>query len=223
MRLCLIVESGTDVRMVEGLAENFRLSLVARRIIGGVEISQPLKVSVPCLVGPSGRLAFARYIFKYLQQHHSEIDVVLVQGYGLAALAANIAGRLRPKPTIMLVCSPVEAYYRCRRIYQESGKPFRRRELWTLMGLARLNGLIGQQYVVLSRHLESVIRTHGARRPIAVIPVYGVDTKLFAPPDEPKRKIKERLGLPLSGTLIFFSSRVAPEKVVRARDGRSQW
>jgi hypothetical protein len=41
MRLCFIVESGTDVRMVEGLAERFDLSVLARRITDGVEISWP--------------------------------------------------------------------------------------------------------------------------------------------------------------------------------------
>jgi hypothetical protein len=39
-RLLFIVESGTDVRMVEGLAEHFQLSILARKIEGGVEISQ---------------------------------------------------------------------------------------------------------------------------------------------------------------------------------------
>jgi glycosyltransferase involved in cell wall biosynthesis len=39
-----------------------------------------------------------------------------------------------------------------------------------------------------------------------------VDTKIFAPSGEPKRVIRERLGLPPTGSLIFFSSRIAPEK-----------
>jgi glycosyltransferase involved in cell wall biosynthesis len=93
-----------------------------------------------------------------------------------------------------------------------TGKSFRRRELFALRVLARLNALIGQQYIVLSRYLERVVRRHGARVPVAVIPVYGVDTGIFKPPAEAKALLRERLGLPATGALIFFSSRIAPEK-----------
>lgn len=198
--------------MVEGLAERVALSLVLRRIEGGVEISQPPKVSVPCTVGPAGRFQFAQFVWRYLRQHHAEIDGVLVQGYGLAALAANLAGRVNRTPTRMLVCSPVEAYYRCRRAHPAPNKPFRRRELWSLIALARLNAVIGQRYIALSRYLADVVRAHGTRRPIEIIPIYGVDTTLFAPSREMRSAVKERLGLPVNGSLIFFSSRVAPEK-----------
>ncbi len=198
--------------MVEGLAERVTLSLVLRRIEGGVEISQPPKVTVPCTVGPAGRFSFAQFVWRYLRQHHAEIDGVLVQGYGLAALAANLAGRVNRTPTSMLVCSPVEAYYKCRRAHPSSNKPFRRRELWSLIALARLNAVFGQRYVALSRHLADVVRAHGTRRPIEIIPVYGVDTTLFAPSHEMRSAAKKRLGLPQQGFLIFFSSRVAPEK-----------
>nr|MBA3241560.1 glycosyltransferase [Acidobacteriota bacterium] len=112
-----------------------------------------------------------------------------------------------------LVCSPVEKYYLCRRAHADSSKPFRRRELWALRALARANASAGQQYLVLSRHLSEVVRAHGTRRPVSIIPVYGVDTEIFSPArGETRRETKERLGLPATGSLIFFSSRVAPEK-----------
>lgn len=210
--LCFIVESGTDVRLVEGLAGRFDLSILARQITGGVEISQPPAHSLTLTVGPPSRLKFALLVWRHLREHRRRIDRVIVQGYGLAALAANLAGRFNRIPTAMLVCSPVEAYYRCRRAHAEKGKPFLRRELYALQTLARLNALAGRQYIVLSRHLARVVRQHGARRPIAVIPVYGIDTGIFIPPAESKPAIKARLGLPTTGALIFFSSRVAPEK-----------
>src|SRR6185436_2110481 len=210
--LCFVVESGTDVRLVEGLASRFDLSIVARRIEGGVEISQPPSEPVPITVGPASRLKFAGFVWKYLRTHRQEIDLVIVQGYGLAALAANLAGLFYRKPTVMLVCSPVEAYYRCRKLHEETGKPFLRRELFALQVLARINAFIGQHYVVLSRHLADVVRKHGTRSRIDVIPIYGVDTGVFTPPRESKAAIRSRLGLPAEGALIFFSSRVAPEK-----------
>ena len=212
LRLCLIVESGTDVRLVDGLAERFEVTVLARRIVGGVEISHPPAANVPIIIGPASRLSFARAVFEYLRRHRKEIDLVLVQGYGLAALAANTASKFTSADTIMLVCSPVELYYRCRLVAPQPDKPFRRRELLAIQMLARVNALIGSQYVALSNHLAETIREHGGDKAINVIPVYGVDTKLFAPPNEKKSTIKERLGLPTTGSIIFFSSRIAPEK-----------
>jgi glycosyltransferase involved in cell wall biosynthesis len=208
----LVVESGTDVRLVEGLAERFDLNILARRIEGGVEISQPPSRPVRALIGPASRLKFALFIWRHLRAHRQEIDSVIVQGYGVAALAANLAGLVNRIPTAMLVCSPVEDYYRCRKLHPAPGKRFRRWHLWALQVLARANALIGRQYIVLSEHLAGVVRRHGARAPIAVIPVYGVDTNVFAPASESKAAIRARLGLPTNGGLVLFSSRVSPEK-----------
>lgn len=212
MSMCFIVESGTDVRLVDGLANRFNLSVLARRIEGGVEISQPPTRPFPIAVGPASKLKFAVHVWRHLRANKQRIDRVLVQGYGLAAFAANLAGRFNRTPTAMLVCSPVEDYYRCRKANREKGKPFLRRELWALSALARMNALIGQRYIVLSRYLSSIVKKHGRRLPVTVIPIYGVDTMIFTPPTESKADVKARLSLPLEGTLIFFSSRVAPEK-----------
>lgn len=211
-RLYFIAESGCDVRLVEGLAERFELTVLARSIPGGVEVSQPTEVGVSVRTGPASRLGFAREVWRTLRAERRRADAVLVQGYGAAALAANLASRLSATPTVMLVCSPVERYYLCRRAGAYPGKPFRRRELLALGLLARLNALAGRGYVVLSRHLAEVVRGHGARRPVSVAPVYGVDAELFKPAAEPRRVTKERRGLPTTGKLLFFSSRVAPEK-----------
>jgi len=84
--------------------------------------------------------------------------------------------------------------------------------LFALGVLARANARVGQKYLVLSQYLAEVVRRHGTRRGIEVVPVYGVDTEIFSPATESKRVLKERLGLPPCGSLIFFSSRIAPEK-----------
>lgn len=212
LRVLFVVESGTDVRIVEGLAERFDLTVVARRIGGGLEISHPPSKLVPTIVGPATRSRFAAFVWSYLRARAQSIDYVIVQGYALAALAANLARRITGIPTAMLVCSPVERYYRCRKSDCLADKPFRRRELAMLQALARANGLLGNRYFVLSRHLAEVVRSHGTTKPVDVIPIYGVDTSLFVPPVEVKGAVKARLGLPGSGTLVFFSSRVAPEK-----------
>ncbi len=211
-RLCFVVESGTDVRLVEGLAERFDLTVLARRIAGGAEVSHRPSVAFPTVVGPASRLLFARVVWDWLRQRQDSFDFVVVQGYGPAALAANLASRVTGVSTGMLVCSPAEAYYRCRSIEAYPGKRFRRRELVALHIFARLNAKLGRQYIVLSRHLGDVVRGHGARGRIDVAPIYGVDTDVFKPAREPKARIRARLGLPTTGALVFFSSRVAPEK-----------
>lgn len=208
-RLIFVVESGTDVRLVEGLAEHFDLSILARKIKGGVEISQPTDASFGLITGPSSRFGFASFVFRQLIGRRN-VDAVLVQGYSLAALAANFARQITGKPTLMLVCSPIEAYYRCRRQHP-GGPPYRRLEATALNLLARGNALLGDAYVVLSRHLEQVVRAHGGKN-VFNIPIYGVDSGIFHPPLQTKAQLKAELGLPADGTLIFFSSRIAPEK-----------
>jgi glycosyltransferase involved in cell wall biosynthesis len=211
-RLQFVVESGTDVRLVEGLAERFQLSILARRIAGGVEISHPPAVTVPTVIGPGSRLGFARFAAGNLWRQRKQIDVTLVQGYSFAALAANLVGRLTRKPTFMLVCSPVEAYYECRKTEPDPAKPFRSWELRGLKALAKLNALVGQRYVVLSQYLAQVVRSHGGSRPVHLVPLYGVETGLFHLPQESKAVLRRKRGLPAKGALIFFSSRIAPEK-----------
>ena len=211
MRLCFVVESGTDVRLVEGLAERADLTVLARRIPGGVAISREPGHPVRTAVGPASRAGFAIAVLRDLLVR-PRFDHVLVQGYGAAALAANLTGRLTGTPVTMLVCSPVEGYYRCRRDHPEPGKPFRRAELFGLVGLARLNARLGHGYVVLSEYLAGVVRSHGTRRPVHVVPVYGVDTERFQPAAAARTELRRSLGIAPGSALVFFSSRVTPEK-----------
>ena len=209
-RLWFIVESGTDVRLVEGLAARWPLTVVARRITGGREISQPTLVAFEHRTGPGSFAAFATWAASHLVTKRSSIGVVLVQGYGIAALAANLAGRLARVPVVMLVCSPTEAYYRCRQ--RDGDRPFRPAEWIAIRVLAWLNARVGRQYVVLSSYLASTVRGHGTPRPVAIVPVYGVDLRVFTPAFEPRAAVRRRLGLPVDPALVFFSSRIAPEK-----------
>jgi glycosyltransferase involved in cell wall biosynthesis len=212
LRICFVVESGTDVRLLEGLAAQMEVRVLARFIKGGRAVNHPPRVPIPLEVGPANRVGFGMFVARHLWQQRRNYDLVLVQGYGLAALAANANAVLTGAPTCMLVCSPVEEYYRCRQIEPSSGKPFRWTEWFGLRAMAGLNAVLGQHYVVLSKHLAEIIQTQHHRREVAIIPVYGVDTSLFIPARTPKAQIKRALGLPDHGQLIFFSSRVAPEK-----------
>jgi len=210
LRLLFVVESGTDVRLVEGLAEHFDLSIIAREITGGRAINWPLSKPIPTVIGPAGRAAFAQFTFRQLIRRREDFDVALVQGYSLAALAANASRQFTSKPLLLLVCSPVEAYYRCRLVHPNA-HAYRKHEAALLTFFARANALGGPEYVVLSQHLEDTVRRHGARR-VHRIPIYGIDTRLFTPALQTKSELRKQLKLPPDVTLIFFSSRVAPEK-----------
>ncbi|HWX54084.1 MAG TPA: glycosyltransferase family 4 protein [Verrucomicrobiae bacterium] len=212
LRVVFVVESGTDVRLLEGLAERFELEVFARKIEGGVEVSQTPSHPVVVKVGPASRLKFAYSLMRYLAARKGRMDAVIVQGYGVAALAANLSARRAGVPAYMLVCSPVEAYYKCRKKERDPAKPYKWHEAVMLRGFARINAVCGRQYLVLSQHLAETVRGHGTHRPIHVVPVYGVDTRVFRLPDRPRREIKARRSLPTEGALLFFSSRIAPEK-----------
>jgi glycosyltransferase involved in cell wall biosynthesis len=211
LRVCFIVDSGTDVRLVEGLAERVELTILARRIRGGREISQTPRRALEVEVGPATHLAFAWFVVRRWFALRRRTDAVIVQGYGPAAAVANALGRLNGHAVRMLVCSPVEAYYRSRRA-PDSRRRYRPLEYRAIAALARFNAWLGQGYIALSPYLASVIRDSGTHRAIEVIPVYGVDGRIFRPSDEPMSAIRARLGLPQEDRIVFFSSRVAPEK-----------
>jgi glycosyltransferase involved in cell wall biosynthesis len=215
LRVCFVVDSGTDVRLADGLAARASLRILARRIPGGREISQATAQPLQVEVGPAGHSRFAWFVVRRLLALRSQIDVVLVQGYGPTAAFANLAGRMTGRSVLMLVCSPAEAYYRCRRL-AGSRRPFRPLEYLAIRFFGAVNRRVGRGYIVLSSYLASVVRARGTAKPIDVIPVYGVDREIFRPSSECKASIRRRLGLPAEGAIVFFSSRVAPEKDAEA-------
>lgn len=231
-RVFLVVETSTDVRLVDGLSEFVDLTLVVPARVGGAAVNHASRAPVPVIRLRGGRLGFAAKLVAWLRSTKPKPDVVLVQGYGVGALAANIAGRLEHIPTVMLVCSPHEEYYRCRTTEVVPSRPFRGYELLLIEAIARLNAWVGQEYVVLSRYLADTIRRYSRNKPVSICPVYGVDTSVFVRSRRPKAELRQDLGLPKNGSIIFFSSRIAPEKDVDAllratavlvNEGRNVW
>lgn len=207
MRLALVLESNTDIRLVHELDARYELTVLARyeRI---AEFAPTAGVQLE--VGPSRRAGYFAWVLRRLASRERRFDVVIAQNYGVAALAANLAAARSQVPTLTFVCNPMEAYYRCRRT--DPGSTFRRRELLALEALARGNARVAYRYVTLSEHLAATVRGHGARCPVDVIPVYGVDTAVFRPAAEARAERRAQLDLPEAGELILFGSRVAPEK-----------
>jgi glycosyltransferase involved in cell wall biosynthesis len=211
LRVLFVVDSGTDVRLVDELAMRTELRVLARTIPGGRVVSQQTRHEPEIEVGPSSHAAFASFTARRILALRQQTDVVVVQGYGPTAAVANVAARLAGVRASMLVCSPVEAYYRCRSL-THSTRRFSAVEYAVIRAFRWINARIGRHYIALSPYLESVIAESGTRAPIDVIPVYGVDTDLFRPTGESKPSVRARLGLPDGTPIVFFSSRVAPEK-----------
>ena len=210
-RLTLVVESGTDSRLVDALAEHSDLTVLARAIPDGREISQGSSARMIFQRLPASRLRFAAAVMSHVLRARNSRRVVLSQGYGIGSLAANLAGRLVGARVIMLVCSPQEDYYAARRL-DPGGLRFRRSEYVAIRLLARANALLGYRYVVLSEYLAQVVRRHGERVACDIVPVYGVDPEVFKPSGRDKLALRRERGLPQRGRLIFHSSRIAPEK-----------
>jgi glycosyltransferase involved in cell wall biosynthesis len=217
---------------VDGLSESFEVTLLCRRIVGGVEVSRAPQQPVTIEIGPASRVRFAAWLAGRLAAEGQSWDLVLVQGYALASLACNLTMRWLKRPVVMLVCSPVETYYHCRKVKPDPRKPYRWTEALGLTLLGYLNARLGNRYIVLSEYLARVVRAHGTLAPVDIIPIYGVDTRVFTPTGERRTKLRADLGLPTTGALLLFSSRIAPEKdvdtllraisLLRAR-GRTLW
>jgi glycosyltransferase involved in cell wall biosynthesis len=203
--VCFVVESGTDARMLDGLAARLDLTVLVRQVPGARAVSQSTSVRVA--EGSANRLVFASQVFRWLLTRR--YDAVLVQGYGMAALAANVTCRLRSRPCWMLICSPVAEYYEARRA---AGRPCSRLTLGAIHALGWMNARVGRRFVVLSEYLRSVISAYSSEPMVHVIPVYGVDGDLFAPRAMDRSSLRVSRGLPANGVIIFNSSRVAPEK-----------
>ncbi len=201
------------MRLVDGLAERYDVTVLARRIEGGHAVSRPPEGQGAIEIGPASRARFAAWAARRIRRAPQPPAFVLAQGYGVGALLAQLACRRRI-PTAMLVCSPAEEYYECRRVARDAGKRFRRLELAGVRALARLNARAGTRAFVLSEHLGDVLRGYGGELQIEVVPVYGVDVDAFRPSDLSRAELRHALGLPATGSLIFFSSRIAPEKDV---------
>ena len=115
IRLCFVVEVTTDVRMVDGLGSQFDLTVLGKSTLGRKITNHPPSVDYKEVLLPANRGSFGPAVFRHLVKHKADYDFVIVTQYGVAALGVNLASRCTGVPSAMLVCSPSEAYYACRK------------------------------------------------------------------------------------------------------------
>jgi glycosyltransferase involved in cell wall biosynthesis len=212
IKVYLIIESGIDVRFVERLDEEFYLKIISRKREGGFEISQKPKNDVFIKIGPSSRIKFAYFVMKELLKNRKKVDFIITQEYSITTLIVNLINYFIKIPSAMWINRPIELYYYCRKKSLGSKKKFKWMEFLGIKIVAKINAKIGMQYIVVSEHLKEVVKTHGTKKPIKIIPAWGVNTDFFLPYKINKKKIRKKLNLPVDSSLVFFCSRIAPEK-----------
>lgn len=209
--ILFVVESGTDCRLVDGFAGLASLTVLARKITGGREISQPPEQKMDIRIGPASRLKFALWVVRQLRHWPGE-TLLISQGYGVTSTVINLLKWFHGRKAILLICSPSEVYYACRKRNRHTQTPYSRLFQWGYELCARINALLAWKYIALSDYLKEVLLSHGTQAPITVIPLYGVDLQVFRPLGIDPTILRRKLDLPEKGQLLFFSSRVAPEK-----------
>lgn len=210
VRVVYLVDGTADVRMVEGLAARFDLTLVAPAALGGRVSTGMLSASFRRALLSGRRLGFALRAARWLVANRRSYDVVIVLDNLLGALAANAARVIARRPVILQVGRPTEEYFRCKRRAGVIRGPRYLAGLLAVKALVRLNERLADAVAAVSGYVAAQ-SARRARR-VAVVPAWGVDAGVFAPRCSPA---EARLGLGLASErrpLILFRSRIAPEK-----------
>lgn len=215
MKVLYFCEGFTDIRFVVGLSERcdltmatpeweFRSSGLADRIA-----HSGARLAVAEI--PGRRPAFQVKSFVYLLRNILKFDAVLAQGMGRGALNATLAGALLGVPVVTYLAIAPVAYWRCRRERRQMGP------LKALAGEAFIRacltvaGRLGTTALAMGPFLAEFVKSYSSRPAVGYY--YGVDVHKFRPIDCVERMaLRRRHDLPLDKFVIFFSSRISPEK-----------
>jgi len=223
LRVLFFVEGFTDIRFVVGLSEISQLTMVVpeRQYVesslkGRVESSG---CQVEVIAIPGGRLAYQARSLVRLWSLATRFDVILAQEFLRGALNANIVGAIRNVPIVTYLCASPLEYFRCRRERRQISLPITllgESAIWTML---TLNGKLTTRCIAMGRYLAGVASKYCSR--VSVGLYYGIDTNIFRPVTMSERaQLRERLGLPSDGFIVFLSSRIShekdPETVLRA-------
>lgn len=206
-----VADTMADVRMVEGLAARFRLTVLApstqeRRVTTWWPPRLPEDARVVLL--PGGRKAFLMRAARWLGRRGGEFEVAFVLDNLSAALAANLARRAGGPAVVLQVGRPTLEYYDAKTIEGGGGLKHRlgRAAVRALVGLnERMADGIGtvSDYVAAQCALRN--------RRVRSIAFYGIDTDVFAP-RWTTEEARRMLGLPAGPPIVLYRSRIAPEK-----------
>lgn len=206
IRVAYVTDGMADVRMIEGLALQSDLTVVAPHSLGDRVTNywpprapaQATKVTLP-----GGRLGFVLRSAWWLRSHRGEVDVAVALDNLTAALGVTIAHLFGGPPVVLQIGRPTLDYLRC----QPRGPKWAVRYVaaWLMIQMTeRQAAAIG----AVSDYCATQCRARN--HTVASIPWYGVDTEHFRPGD--KAEARRRLGLDPDSTIVMLRSRIAPEK-----------
>lgn len=208
LRVVFTTDQMQDVRMIEGLADFFDLTILTPRSRAGTVSTWRATGRFEKRVLPGGRAGFVLRSAIWLVRHRDAYGVVIAQDNLAAALGANIARIITGRPVIIRLGRTTIEYFRCRRLAGQGGIGY-----W--VGLALVTALVNlnERLATAVGATSKYIAADSSRRSrfVRVIPAYGVDTEVFSPTPS-REEARENLDLPQEVPLILFRSRIAPEK-----------
>ncbi|MEO7803950.1 MAG: glycosyltransferase family 4 protein [Actinomycetota bacterium] len=208
IRVVFVTDVMQDVRMVEGFAGIFDLTVLAPRYLEERFITWPTNKPFERVFLPVGRARFVFQAAKWLRRNRGRFKVIIAQDNLTGALASNIGGRLTRTPVILRMGRTTEEYYRSKRHAGLKGLRY-----W--IGLITVKALVGfNERAAASVGATSLYIADDCRkraRDVHVIPAYGVDLELFSAKVS-RAEARTILDLPLDVSLIIWRSRLAPEK-----------
>lgn len=207
LRIAYVTDTMADVRMIEGLAADADVTIVAPSILGDRVTNfwppRPPAVVEKILL-PGGRVGFVPLAALWVARHRRSFDVVFALDNLVAALAANAGAVVARRPVVLQIGRPTMDYLRCQ-------PPSPRRTLRRVVArsLVELNERRAAGIGAVSDYCADQCAARNGN--VVSIPWYGVDLDRFRPTVD-KATARRRLDLPLDQPIVMLRSRLAPEK-----------
>lgn len=207
-RAVYLADGMSDVRMLEGFARLFDLTVIVPAFLGERACVFPSRVEVRRVSLGGGRAGFLARAAWWLLRNRRGYDAVIVLDNLFAAAAANLACGLARRPVVIQLGRPTEEYFRARRVTGRTTGP----AFWA--GLAVVRALVAfneRRAAAIGATSEYCARRSERRcRRVAFAPAYGVDPAAYSPGS--RSDARAALGLPAGIPLVLFRSRLASEK-----------
>lgn len=228
LRALYVADTTANVRMLEGLARSFDITLLARASLGPrVATRWPPEpgARIDRVLLRGGRVGFALRAAWWIVRRRRRFDVVIALDSLLAALAANVARLVGGPPVVLQVGRPTLEYIRVQRRLRPAWRHLPR------LSIARLLVAVNERLAAAIGTVSDYVARECARRNnnVRAIAWYGIDTGIFAP-RWTRAEARALLMLPQDAPIVLYRSRLAPEKdpetFLRAvdrlrRDGRT--
>lgn len=213
IKIVFICEHPVDVRTIDALSELYEVTILTRKHMRHTFVNwEPKrKDKITLLLLPANRLLTLPSVFFWLCGSAKNYDVVFILGADLGALGAILARYLIRKPILLLVGKLSDECFMCRAKKNITSKIFHRMISLGLRLIMMVNIKFSDGAVAVGEYIAQRMNKYSDR--VFTIPVYGVDSGVYRPVSlSEKINIRRMLKLPKNAYIIFFSSRISPEK-----------